>query len=453
MAEQAPLEIDFKTAAEKKPPAPGPAVQTIVPTAPAPVTPPPQAVAKAEPSGPGLFARLFAWLGAGKAKPEPEPEPKPAAPRRGRDRGERGDGGRRRGRGDRRPDRSERSPRTERPERQAEGEQRERGDRPSRGGRGERSERGRSRDRNRDGDRSRSRNRPEGQAGQPTDRPAPERDVNEAERLPVAAAAVAATGMTATAEGVPQEAPGDGEVRADGERKRRRRRRRGGRGGSRGGAEQGATETAATAGAVSDTPQGQDETPAETTDTREENVVSSTAETQPLPILSEAAALPMAYEPPGLPTVVEPEATGEPVSAVSDRAEAVAPHHEPETIVQPQAEPEAGTPEIAAEPPRVEPALTPDRAVERPAVAPEAEAEPTVKAADSTAVPSQTAVDAPATGLAETSKSVTEETEPAAANAPATPGEAQAAPPPRPKYTVWSSGPSNDSAHFGPKED
>jgi ribonuclease E len=444
MAEQAPLEIDFKTAAEKKPPAPGPAVQTIVPTAPAPVTPPPQAVAKAEPSGPGLFARLVAWLGAGKAKPEPEPESKPAAPRRGHDRG---DGGRRRGRGDRRPDRSERGPRAERPERQAEGEQRERGERPSRGGRG------RSRDRNRDGDRSRSRNRPEGQAGQPTDRPAPERDVNEAERRPVAAAAAAATGMTTTAEGVPQAAPGDGEQRADGERKRRRRRRRGGRGGSRGGTEQGATETAAMVGAVSQTPQGQEEPPAEVTDAHEENVVSSTADTQPLPILSEAAALPMAYEPPGLPAVVEPEAASTPASAVSDRAEAVAPHREPETIAQPQAEPEAGRPEIAAEPPRVEPVLAPDRAVEAQAVEAAAETEPTAKAAEATAVPSQAAVDAPATGMAETSKSVTEETEPPEGSEPATPGEAQAVPPPRPKYTVWSSGPSNDSVHFGPKDD
>ena len=454
MAEQAPLEIDFKTAAEKKPPAPGPAVQTIVPAAPAPVAPPPQVVAKAEPAGPGLFARLFGWLGGGKAAPEPEPETKPAAPRRGRDRGDRGDGGRRRGRGDRRPDRSERGPRTERPERQAEGEQRERGDRPSRGGRGERGERGRSRDRNRDGDRSRSRNRPEGQAGQPTDRPAPERDVGEAERRPVAAAAVAATSMTATAEGIGPEAPADGDVRADGERKRRRRRRRGGRGGSRGGTEQGATVAAATAGAVSDTPQGQDEAPAEIAETPGENVVSSTAETQPLPILPETAALPMAYEPPGLPAVVEPEVASEPpASAASDRVEAEAPQREPEPVPQPQAEPQAATPEVAAEPPRVEPAPTPDEAVEPPAVEPAAEAEPAVKTADSAAIPSQAAAaDAPAAGIAETPKPVTEDTEPTEATAPATPEEVQAAPPPRPKYTVWSSGPSSDSVHFGPKE-
>ena len=45
MAEQAPLEIDFKTAAEKKPAAPGPAVQAISPAAPAPTPPAPQPAA------------------------------------------------------------------------------------------------------------------------------------------------------------------------------------------------------------------------------------------------------------------------------------------------------------------------------------------------------------------------------------------------------------------------
>ena len=78
MAEQAPEEIDFKTAAEKQPAAQGPAVQTIVPAAPAPTpTPPTPQAAPPAAEGPGLLARLFGWL-----RPKPAAEPAPAEPAR-----------------------------------------------------------------------------------------------------------------------------------------------------------------------------------------------------------------------------------------------------------------------------------------------------------------------------------------------------------------------------------
>jgi ribonuclease E len=438
MAEQAPLEIDFKTAAEKKPPSAGPAVQTILPAAPAPVAPAPQAAAKAEPSGPGLFARLLAWLGAGKAKPQPEPEPKPAPPRRGRgrdDRGERGGGGRRRGRGEGRGDRSERPPRTERSEPQAEGEHRERGDRPSRGGRGERGDRGRSRDRNRDG--SRSRNRPEGQAGQQPDRPAPERAADEAERKPAIAASAAAA-VSAPIEGAAQEAAGSGEVRADGERKRRRRRRRGGRGGSRGGAEQGAAaEAAATTGVAFAGQQDEDDDQAQQADAQEDGVVSSTAETQPLPILPETAGLPMAYEPPGLPAATESAIGAGPAPVVA--AEPLPPMAAA-SADEPETRPDAVVAETGA--------TEPSAMTNEPLVATEAEVK-----ADETASPLPHEAQAPASSPVEAVEPTIEETVATEEPAPAAQQEPRASPPAQPKYTVWSSGPGNDSIHFGTKEE
>jgi ribonuclease E len=446
MAEQAPVEIDFKTAAEKKPPSPGPAVQTIVPAAPAPVAPTAAAEVKVEPSAPGLFARLFAWLGAGKARPEPEPEPKPAPPpRRGRGRGDRGEGGRRRGRGEGRGERSDRGPRGDRPERQADGEQRERGERPSRGRRGERGERGRSRDRDRDGNRDRSRQ--EGQSGQQPDRSAPERNLEEADRrTPVPAAAAAAA---ATVEGIGPEAAGGGEVRADGERKRRRRRRRGGRGGSRGG-EQGAPDTAAASAAASaGTLLDQDsEQPADSGAVQEEAVVSSTAETQPLPILPESA-LPAAYEPPGLPVVVEPTQTLASADAAAEPPQASGADIETAPTIQQQpaeleaAAAEASAVEAAEVPAAVEPVEAPVETV--------IEAEPEVTVSEA-ASPLPEAPTAPADPVG-ASAPATEEAGAADEQVPAAPGAFPASPPARPKYTVWSSGPGSGSSHFGPSDE
>jgi len=435
MAEQAPLEIDFKTAAEKKPPSPGPAVQTILPTAPAPVAPAPQIEAKVQPSGPGLFARLFAWLGAGKSKPEPEPEPKPEPPRRGRGRGDRGDRGeatRRRGRGDGRGDRAERGARTERPERQADGEQRERGDRPVRGGRGERGDRGRSRDRNR------GRNRPEGQAGQPPEHAAAERNQEEVERRPAVPAAAAVAATEANTGVLPEAAVGN-EARPDGEqRKRRRRRRRGGRGGSRGGAEQGAPEAAAGV-AAAELQDGGDQS-AQAQSVREEPVVSSTADTQPLPILSESA-LPMAYQPPGLPVVAAPASvTGSPHAAAESQE---LPDAAAEAAPEPVTEPETAPGETSAQPAIIEPVQE---------AAAEAAVEGQAKGAASEPASPLPEVQKAEAGPDETVLPAEEEPEVPAEEKPVVQAAASN-PPPQPKYTVWSSGPSSDSAHFGPREE
>ena len=255
MAEQAPTEIDFKPASEQRTTTAGPAVQTIVPSEPAPITAPrPAAV---EPTveavaRPGLLARLFGWL---TPKPVTAPAATPAEPaREEQDGARRGDSRRRRGgrggrddrgerseRGDRaeRSDRGERRPRGERPEQGASpdqaqpraerGERSDRGERSERGGRGGRSGRG-----SRDGERGGQRGQPRTEAGE-TLRPAgPAIDdagpaAKPATNLPAAAAGTALVAIEGSPEGTTAEGP-----RPDGERKRRRRRRggRGGRGGS-----------------------------------------------------------------------------------------------------------------------------------------------------------------------------------------------------------------------------
>jgi len=107
MAGQAPVEIDFKTEAEKRPVAPAPAVQAIAPAAPAPVAPAARMV-----RGPGLWSRLVAWFrGSERPAPVERPSSAPDRHRRGgqredrppRDRDE-GHGGHRRDRGHHRSD-------------------------------------------------------------------------------------------------------------------------------------------------------------------------------------------------------------------------------------------------------------------------------------------------------------------------------------------------------------
>jgi ribonuclease E len=429
MAEQAPLEIEFKTAAEKKPPSAGPAVQTIVPAAPAPAAPAPKAAAAAAqaPAGPGLFARLFGWLGTGKAEPEPEPapEPKAAAPRRGRD--SRGDGGRRRGRSDRRPDRSERSPRPQ-PDRQSEGERGERQARPERGESAERSERGGERSRSRDRNRGRSRSRPDAQAAQPGDRPEPgQATASETGGNAIMPAVAVTAGAAATSE-----SPGDGETRTDGERKRRRRRRRG-RGGSRGGAEQGAAGAAAEAGTSTDDAreEGMESTVSQPS-SEAESTVSSTADTQPLQVIAEPPGLPVAYEPPGVPVVSEFATTPEPAAANE-------PTGTPTATETPAEPPQQSAPIATAA------AAAAERTADRPAlVEPAIEAEPEAVSGEkpvATGAPEAAATVEPATA-AEANDEIEED-----------PVEAGRPPVTRPTYTVWSSGPSSDSHHFGPKEE
>jgi ribonuclease E len=229
MAEQAPEEIDFKTAAEKQPPAQGPAVQTIMPAAPAPApaTPAPQAAPRTA-EGPSLLARLFGWL-----RPKPAVEPAPAEParpaRESRGRGER----RRRGERGERGARGERSARGERPARSGErsdrgerGERSERSERSERGERGERSERGEGR---RSHERGRSRGRGEARGegeGQRTRRARASRETTRSDLAtspsPSEEPATDAAGSSAT-ESQP-------EITAGEEAPRKRRRRRRGRG-------------------------------------------------------------------------------------------------------------------------------------------------------------------------------------------------------------------------------
>jgi len=451
MAEQAPLEIDFKTAAEKKPPSAGPAVPTIMPNAPAPTAPAPQATAKPESSGPGLFARLFAWLGAGKTRPEPEPEPKREPPRRGRGRGERGnrgEGGRRRSRSEGRGERSERGARAERP---TDGE---RGERSTRAGRGERGERGRSRDR----DRNRPRNRADSQASQPSDRTAADRGPDEVERQSSAPATVVAAVAETALAGTGPETAGGSEGRPEGEpRKRRRRRRRGGRGGSRGSGEQGATEASAAAGGATadlqDDSAGdvQDKVVEHSTDSvdgQEEAAVSSTAETQPLPILPESA-LPVAYEPPGVPVVGESVSTSQPAQAA---AGGDLPPAAPEEAAElPTATGTTQTETVAAAEPQVIESLEATGSseveeapgpAEQPGVASGEPANPLLE--EQPAGTDEIAAAEPTDAQAQTAEEETP-TEPVVA----TPSNA----PPRPTYTVWSSGPGSGGTRFGPGDE
>jgi ribonuclease E len=198
IAHQGPVELDFKSLAEKHPPAAPPAVQAIAPAAPAPV---PVAAAPREAEGPGLWSRLLGWL-RGSGREAPPAESRTTPPRReesrhgrhGHDRFE--DRGRRRHRGDRDRDR-----------------ERDRGPRRDR-------DRDRDRDRNRDRDPQRERDRHrDHDRDRHGERPRPERQRDEGDRQRDRAAEAPPRPQAGTGPG--------GEAAAEGDTRRRRRRRRG----------------------------------------------------------------------------------------------------------------------------------------------------------------------------------------------------------------------------------
>jgi ribonuclease E len=392
MAEQAPTEIDFKPASEQRPTTAAPAVQTIVPSEPAPITAPRPAAVEptvAAVAQPGLLARLFGWL---TPKPASAPAASPAEPaREERDGARRGDSRRRRGgrggrddrgerseRGDRaeRSDRGERRPRGERPEqgtspdqaqprteRGERSERSERGERGERGDRGERSERGgrggRSgrggRDSERGGERGGQRGQPRTEGGDTQRQAAPATEhagpaAKPASSLPAAAAGTALVAIESSPEGTTTaEGP-----RPDGERKRRRRRRggRGGRGGSGDGRPEAALAGAAGAAGAADSgdfdSSPDDDATEETTDDATEpaeGAVSLTADSaavepvgRPLPAHTEAVA------------PVEDSPARETVMAEVTQPDAAEPSAEPsaEAAAEAAAEPAAAEQPVAA---------------------------------------------------------------------------------------------------------
>jgi ribonuclease E len=198
MAGQGTVELDFKSQAEKRPPAVPAAVQQIAPAAPAP-TPP----VVREPSGPGLWSRLLGFL-----RGTNRPAKQAAGSQSGSARREERPGGR--------------HPRDHGDERG--------GRRYQRHDRGPRRDRDRDRNRNRDRDHDRERNRPQdrdrnrpeerARGDAPRDDAARHRDRPQ-EQMP---RPQSAAGPAQDMQG------GDGES----QRRRRRRRGRGGRGGREG---------------------------------------------------------------------------------------------------------------------------------------------------------------------------------------------------------------------------
>jgi ribonuclease E len=201
MAGQAPVTIDFKSEADKRPATAAPAVLPIVPSAPAPApapaAPPPLAAA-----GPGLWSRLLGWLRTAGARTS---RPAVTAGANGQRRDE---------------PHARRHPRERDDERHA--HRRDRGEHPERTGQ--------RRDRDRGGDRDRHRNR-DRQRGQDHERHAerprherPRSDIERQRQRPVDATA-------------PPSATGghQAELAAAETEPRRRRRRRRGRGGHRDG--------------------------------------------------------------------------------------------------------------------------------------------------------------------------------------------------------------------------
>ncbi len=189
VAGRATVELDFKSQAEKHPPAAPPAVQAIAPAAPAPAP----SVAR-RPAGPGLFARLFGWLRRAAAD-EREAGAHGGGPRHDEHRH------RRHGR-DRHEDRSRRHHRGDR--------QRHDQDR----------ERERDRDRDRDRNRQRDQRERERDRDRHGDRPRHERQRDDRDRQRERAA---------EAPSRPQPAPGSEALESEPRRRRRRRRGRGGR--------------------------------------------------------------------------------------------------------------------------------------------------------------------------------------------------------------------------------
>jgi ribonuclease E len=313
LAEQAPTEIEFKTSSEKKPPSAGPAVQTIMPSEPAPVSAPRTAPAAEtppapEPARPGLLQRLFGWLSPAPAAPPAEAAaPAREEPRRDRDRD------RRRRRGDRseRGDRGDRSDRGDRGERGERGERDER-QRPDRGERAARGERGGDRTaRGERGDRQPRSDRGGDRGGQPRQRQEPQdrqprTDANppanaaQPPGTPAVGAATPPIPTTATPPGAISAEVAPGETpRADGERKRRRRRRRGGRGGSGEARPEAALAGVAVAESLLEAEEADSvETPDEVELTSDDSGgvpadadgAARLADTQPLPVLSSRAA-------------------------------------------------------------------------------------------------------------------------------------------------------------------
>ncbi len=199
MADQAPVEVEFKSSAEKRPPTAGPAVPTILPAAPAPVQ---VEVRKAEseaPRGPGLMARFGTWLG-GLFKSEPKPESQPRNETRSQGRQDSRQEGRRDNK--RRRDRDDRS-RSRRDNRR---------DRPR--------DRDQERDAEPDGNRGRNRNeRPRRERQPDGNRERPQEPRREQRPPPVAAA------KAPESQGPAQDSEG-----TEPRRRRRRRRGRGSRG-------------------------------------------------------------------------------------------------------------------------------------------------------------------------------------------------------------------------------
>jgi len=450
MAEQAPEEIDFKTTAEKQAPTPGPAVQTIVPSTPAPVKAAPAAPAAAPAAaGPGLFARLFGWL---KPKPaEPEPAPKAEEPRRRREgRDGRGPGDSRRTRGGRRGERGDRGGRGERGERQERGASSEKGDRPDRGPteeRGERSgRRGEGRG-SRDRGRGRSRGRADSAAAQDAERGSSPRAPRET-GIDESAAVIAGAAVAAETSGDGQSAS---DAPPDGERKRRRRRRRG-----RGSRDRTAAPGIAAAGTEGETAAS----PSDREDVVEPEQAEATghnldtADTQPLPILAEEVepAIPGPEQAPqSLPVVAQPIAPQpDAIAAPPDRADA-----------PPAASQAAPDPEADAEPvqpldvtPHGETTSLPASATSPPA--PVAAAPPTGPAPIQVTTPAadddDTAIPAPRTEEeADTEKPAVAGTG-VAGEASRDKADREVPAQQRTTYTVWSSTPSG-SHHFGSKDE
>jgi ribonuclease E len=265
MAGQGTVELDFKSQAEKRPPAAPAAVQQIAPAAPAPAP----AVAR-EPRGPGLWSRLLIFLrGTGRPAKEAAGSQSESARREERHGG--------------------RHPRDHRDERG--------GHRHHRSDRGPRRDRDRDRDRNRNRDRDHDRERNRSQErdrNHPEDRPRADLPRDDAarhrdrppEQMP----------RPQSASGQAQDTPGgDGES----QRRRRRRRGRGGRGGREG------RQDAPATGEMQGAPQGNGNG-----DTRHRMDAPQPPMTQPQRLES----------PPDMPVAAAPPAPPPPPAAVVQQA-------------------------------------------------------------------------------------------------------------------------------------
>jgi ribonuclease E len=193
IAHQGPVELDFKSQAEKHPPAAPPAVQAIAPAAPAPA---PVAPVAREPAGPGFWARLVALFRGEPGEPS-KIESRSAPARREEHRPGRHGHDRHEERGGRHHHRGDRGPRRDR-------------DR----------HRDRDRDRHREHDRDRDRGRDRGHDHR-DERARHDRGRDEADRQRDRAAEAPPQAQAAQAPGT--------DIAGEPRRRRRRRRGRGGR--------------------------------------------------------------------------------------------------------------------------------------------------------------------------------------------------------------------------------